>query len=137
MLLSLVSDSSSSTSFWNIIWYIFVAYLFFAYLLVLFSVIADIFRNRESSGLIKACWIFLLIVLPILTLIVYLIVYGKDMGERSSRQAQAMQAQQESYIKDVAGTNSPADQISQAKKLLDAGAISQAEYDSMKAKALS
>jgi Mn2+/Fe2+ NRAMP family transporter len=124
-------------SFWQIIWFIFVAYIFFAYLLVLFSVIGDIFRNRETSGLMKACWIFLLIVLPILTVIVYLIVHGKDMGERSSRQAQTMQAQQDSYIKDVAGTNSPADQVTQAKKLLDSGAISQAEYDSMKAKALS
>jgi hypothetical protein len=124
-------------SFWDIIWFIFIAYLFFAYLLVLFSVIADIFRNRETSGLMKACWIFLLIVLPILTVIVYLIVHGKDMGERSSQQAQAVQAQQESYIKNVAGTNSPADQITQAKKLLDSGAISQAEYDAMKAKALS
>jgi hypothetical protein len=59
------------------------------------------------------------------------------MAERSARQSQAIQAQQESYIKDVAGTNSPADQIAQAKKLLDSGAITQAEYESMKAKALS
>jgi predicted PurR-regulated permease PerM len=123
-------------SFWDIIWFIFVAYLFFAYLMVLFSVIADIFRNRESSGLAKACWIVLLILLPILTVIVYIITQGSGMAERSARQSQAMKAQQESYIKDVAGTNSPADQIAQAKKLLDSGAISQAEYESMKAKAL-
>jgi Trk-type K+ transport system membrane component len=124
-------------SFWDIIWFIFVAYIFFAYLMVLFSVIGDIFRNRETSGFTKALWILLLIVLPFLTLFVYLITHGSGMAERSSRQSQAIQAQQEAYVKNLAGTNSPADQVTQAKKLLDSGAISQAEYESMKAKALS
>jgi uncharacterized membrane protein YcjF (UPF0283 family) len=137
MLVSLLSDSStSSTSFWQIIWYIFIAYVFFAYLLVLFSVIADIFRNHESSGFTKALWILLLIVLPILTVLVYLLTQGSGMAERSSRQSQAIQAQQEAYVKNLAGTNSPADQVTQAKKLLDSGAITQAEYESLKAKAL-
>jgi hypothetical protein len=124
-------------SFWDIIWFIFVAYVFFAYLMVLFSVIGDIFRNQETSGFTKALWILLLIVLPIITVLVYLITHGSGMGERSAKHAQAMQAQQESYIKNVAGSSSPADQVTQAKKLLDSGAISQAEYESMKAKALS
>jgi len=124
-------------SFWDIIWFIFVAYVFFAYLMVLFSVIGDIFRNKETSGFTKALWILLLIVLPFITLIVYVIIHGTGMTERSSRQAEAVQAQQEAYVKNLAGTNSPADQVTQAKKLLDSGAISQPEYDSLKAKALS
>jgi Trk-type K+ transport system membrane component len=124
-------------SFWDIIWFIFIAYVFFAYLMVLFSVIGDIFRNRETSGFTKALWILLLIVLPFITLIVYLITHGSGMAERSSRQSEAIQAQQEAYVKNLAGTNSPADQVTQAKKLLDSGAISQPEYDSLKAKALS
>jgi hypothetical protein len=124
-------------SFWDIIWFIFVAYVFFAYLMVLFSVIGDIFRNRETSGFTKALWILLLIVLPFITLIVYLITHGSGMAERTSRQSEAIQAQQEAYVKNLAGTNSPADQVTQAKKLLDSGAISQPEYDSLKAKALS
>jgi len=78
-------------SFWDIIWFIFVAYVFFAYLMVLFSVIADIFRNRETSGFLKAVWILLLIVLPILTVLVYLIANGSSMNERAARQADAMQ----------------------------------------------
>jgi heme/copper-type cytochrome/quinol oxidase subunit 2 len=123
-------------TFWDIIWFIFVAYVFFAYLMVLFSVIADIFRNRESSGLSKAVWIVLLILFPIIIVIVYLIIEGKAMAERSAARSQEMQAQQESYIKEVAG-KSPADQVAQAKSLLDSGAISQAEYETMKAKALS
>jgi len=124
-------------SFWDIIWFIFVAYLFFAYLMVLFSVIADIFRNRDSSGIAKACWIVLLIVLPILTVIVYIIVNGSGMAQRNVERSQEVQAQQESYIKNLAGGKSPSEQVAQAKSLLDSGAISQAEYESMKAKALS
>ena len=123
-------------TFWQIIWFIFVAYLFFAYLMVLFMVIADIFRNRDSSGLAKACWIVLLILFPIIIVIVYLILHGAGMAERSNARSKEVQAQQESYIKEVAG-KSPADQVAQAKSLLDSGAISQAEYESLKAKALS
>ena len=124
-------------SFWDIIWFIFVAYLFFAYLMVLFSAINDLFRNRDSSGIAKACWIVLLIVLPILTVIVYIIVNGSGMAQRNVERSQEVQAQQESYIKNVAGGKSPSEQVAQAKSLLDSGAISQAEYESMKAKALS
>jgi len=105
--------------------------------MVLFSVIDDIFRNRQTSGVTKALWILLLIVLPIITVIVYLIVDGGAMAERSAARSLEAQAQQDSYIKNVAGTNSPADQVAKAKALLDSGAISQAEYESMKAKALS
>ena len=124
-------------TFWQIIWFIFVAYLFVAYLVVLFRVIDDIFRNEDYSGLAKASWIVLLIVLPFITLLFYLIAHGSDMAERSASRSQETRARQESYIKDVAGTTSPAEQVTQAKALLDSGAISRAEYESMKAKALS
>ena len=123
-------------SFWQIIWFIFVAYIFIAYLVVLFHVIADIFRNRETGGLTKALWILFLVVLPIITVIVYLIVDGGAMAARSAARSREAQAQHASYIKSVSGT-SPADQVAQAKALLDAGTISQAEYEAMKAKALS
>jgi Phospholipase_D-nuclease N-terminal len=71
-------------SFWDIIWFIIAAYVFFAYLMVLFSLIADIFRNRETSGFHKAVWILLLIVLPILTVLVYLIANGSSMGDQDA-----------------------------------------------------
>jgi hypothetical protein len=123
-------------SFWDIVWFIFIAYVFFAFLLVLFSIISDIFRDRALGGVAKAAWVLALIVVPFLSVIIYLISRGSGMAERSARQAKAVQAQQESYIKSVAGTSSPIDQVAQAKALLDAGAISAAEYDSIKAKAL-
>ncbi|MEP7369714.1 MAG: SHOCT domain-containing protein [Dermatophilaceae bacterium] len=127
----------SYLTLWQIIWFIFVAYLLFAYLVVLFRVIDDIFRNGDSSGLAKALWIVLLIVLPFITLLVYLIAHGPDMAEHSANRYREAQARQESYIKDVAGTKSPAEQVTEAKALLDSGAISQAEFESLKAKALS
>jgi Phospholipase_D-nuclease N-terminal len=76
-------------TFWNTIWFIFVAYVFFAYLLVLFSVVADLFRDRETGGFAKAVWILALIVLPFLSVFIYLITRGSSMAERSDRQVKA------------------------------------------------
>jgi ABC-type multidrug transport system fused ATPase/permease subunit len=123
-------------SFWNIVWLIVISYVFVAYLMVLFSVCGDLFRDKEASGVAKALWVLALIVVPFLSVIVYIITRGSGMAERSERQVKAVQAEQESYIKTVAGTTTPVDQVMQAKALLDAGAISQTEYDTMKTKAL-
>lgn len=76
-------------SFWDIVWFIFIAYIFFAYLMVLFSIVADVFRDTDSSGFAKAMWILALIVLPFLTVFVYLITRGSEMAERSNRRANA------------------------------------------------
>jgi len=122
--------------FWEIVGLIVISYLFFAYLMVLFSVCADLFRDKETGGGVKALWVLALIVFPFLSVIVYIVTRGSGMAERSERQAKAVQAEQESYIKTVAGTTTPVDQVAQAKALLDAGAISQTEYDTIKAKAL-
>ncbi|AWG97451.1 SHOCT domain-containing protein [Rhodococcus ruber] len=122
--------------FWDIIWFIIISFAFIAYLMVLFSIIGDLFRNHQQSGWIKAIWIVFLIFLPFLTALIYLIVNGKGMAERSAREyAQAKQAQ-DSYIREVAG-KSPAEHIADAKALLDAGTITEAEYQALKAKALS
>lgn len=124
-------------SFWDIVWFIVISFAFIAYLMVMFSIIGDIFRDRETGGFAKAVWIVALIFLPFLTALVYLIARGGGMAERSAQSARAMQAAQESYIKDVAGTSSPVDEVTKAKALLDAGAISPAEFDSLKTRALS
>jgi hypothetical protein len=124
-------------SFWDIIWFIFISFAFIAYLMVLFSIIGDLFRD-DSSGWVKAVWVVLLIVFPLITSVVYLIAKGPGMAERQNRAARGMRAQQEAYIKSVAGGGggSAGDQIAQAKGLLDSGAITQAEFDTLKAKAL-
>ena len=124
-------------SFWDIVWFIFITWVFVAYLMVMFSIIGDIFRDRELSGIAKAVWMIALIFLPFLTAVVYLISRGGSMAERSMRAAAVQRQQQDAYIRDVAGRTSPADQITQARALLDSGAISQPEFDALKTKALS
>ncbi|MCL2536140.1 MAG: SHOCT domain-containing protein [Nocardiaceae bacterium] len=122
-------------SFWDFLWVILVSFAFIAYLMLLFSIITDLFRDHKSSGWVKAIWVIFLIILPFITALVYLIVKGDDMTKRSVRAAQQMQDAQDSYIRQVAG-KSGADQIADAKALLDAGTITQEEFQSLKAKAL-
>ncbi|WP_028660691.1 SHOCT domain-containing protein [Nocardioides insulae] len=125
-------------SFWDIIWFIIVTFAFVAYLMVMFTIIADLFRDRELSGWWKAVWIIFLIFVPFLTALIYLIARSKGMAQRQAQSvADAVEAQQ-AYIKQVASEgSSPADQIASAKKLLDDGAITAEEFDALKAKALS
>jgi hypothetical protein len=123
-------------SFWDIVWFIFISFAFVAYLMVMFSIISDIFRDRELSGFTKAMWILALIFLPFITALVYLITRGNGMAERSVNAAVRHQEVQDDYIRDVAGHTTPSDQIAQARALFDAGAISQSEYDALKSKAL-
>ena len=124
-------------SFWQIIWFIIVSFAFIAYLIILFNIFADLFRDRGMSGWLKAIWIIVLIVFPFISAFVYVIARGPGMAERQAAALSDMRARQDEYIKSVAATASPADQIAQAKGLLDSGAISQTEFDSLKAKALS
>jgi type VI protein secretion system component VasK len=123
-------------SFWDILWFIIITYAFFAYLMMLFWVVRDIFRDHDLSGFTKALWLIALLFVPFLSLLVYLIVRGKGMAERSAASHEAAQREQETYIKNVAGANSPADQIAKARAMLDDGTISQTEFDTLKAKAL-
>ena len=123
-------------SFWDIVWFILISFAFVAYLMVMFAIITDLLRDPNASGFAKAAWFLALIFLPFLTSVVYLIAKGNDMGKRQLDSAQQARDQQEAYIKQVAGSASPADQIAQAKSMLDAGAITPAEYERLKEKAL-
>jgi hypothetical protein len=124
-------------TFGDILWFILISFAFFAYLLVLFQIIGDMFRDHEMSGWMKALWIVLLIFLPFLTALIYLIVRGRGMAERQAEGMRQLREQQDAYIKQVAGSGaSPADQIASAKQLLDSGAITQQEFEALKAKAL-
>ncbi|NEW39849.1 SHOCT domain-containing protein [Nocardia cyriacigeorgica] len=123
-------------SFWELLWYTLIIFAFVAYLILLFHVIADLFRDRSMSGIVKTLWIIFLIVLPYISVFIYIIARGRGMAERTMQaQAEAKEAT-DRYIKQVAG-KSAADQIADAKAMLDAGTITQAEFDTLKAKALS
>ncbi|TQC49539.1 hypothetical protein EEB14_08795 [Rhodococcus sp. WS4] len=121
--------------FWEFFWFIFVCFAFVAYLTVLFSIITDLFRDRETSGWVKAIWIFFLFFVPFLSALIYLIVRSDGMAKRSLAAAHQVKQAQDTYIRDVAG-QSPAQQIADAKALLDSGTITDAEFQAIKAKTL-
>ena len=123
-------------SFGDIVWFIVITFAFTAYLVVLFHICGDLFRDQETSGVAKAVWVVVLILVQVLASLVYLAVRGRGMAERSMRSAEMLKQQQDAYIREVVAPTTPADQIAQAKSMLDAGSITQAEYDRLKAKAL-
>jgi hypothetical protein len=123
-------------SFLDVFWAIciFFAWVFFFWLLI--TVFSDLFRRHDLSGGMKALWVIFVIVLPFLGVFFYLITQGRHMEERNRDQAQAAQAQMDAYVRSTAGAGGPAAEIEKAKQLLDSGAITQAEFDAIKAKAL-
>lgn len=122
--------------FGEFLWSLLVIFFMIMYFMILFSVVVDLFRNHQMGGFAKALWILFLIFVPLLSLLIYVIVFGKGMAQRQNAAVIEAQQDQAAYIKQVAGT-SPAEQIAQAQQLLSSGAISQAEFDQIKAKALS
>ncbi|MCE1174390.1 MAG: SHOCT domain-containing protein [Propionibacteriales bacterium] len=116
----------------------FIALLSFfvlvAWLMALFSIVADLFRDRELAGWAKAVWLFFLILIPLFTALIYVIVRGGGMAERAMAQAQASKAEADEYIRSVA--SGAVGEIAKAKELLDAGAITPEEFATLKAKAL-
>ncbi len=123
------------STIWDTIWWFFTVFVFIAYLMALFSIIGDLFRDRKLNGFAKAIWLLFLVFLPFLTALVYLIVRGRGMGERAVQQAEEHRAATDAYVRSVAGSN-PAGEIAEAKRLLDAGAITAEEYERLKAAAL-
>jgi uncharacterized membrane protein len=127
---------AASYPFLDVLWTMIVFFAFIIWIWLLITIFSDIFRRHDIGGGAKALWIIFVIVLPFLGVLVYLISQHDSMNERNMAQMQQVKQQQDEYIKSVAATATPADQIAQAKQLLDSGAISQAEFDSLKAKAL-
>src|SRR6478752_2010389 len=118
---------------------LFEIFLFFAWFMCLFWIFGDIFRSKDLGGVARTLWVLFVIFIPWLGILVYLIARGRGMQERQLEQAIQMQRAQAEYIKSVAGstpTSGAADQIASAKGLLDSGAITQSEFDQLKAKAL-
>ena len=126
-----------TTDFWEVLLWSFWFFIWIAALMVWFRCLFDMFGDRTLSGWGKAGWACLMIFVPWLGAIIYLIVRGRSMAERQLEAVAQQQAAQESYIQQVAGTSvDPTEQITKAKALLDSGVIDQAEFNSLKAKAL-
>ena len=123
-------------AFWDFFWLMIWGFFFVLYLMVLFQVIVDIFRDSTTNGWVKAGWLVGLFILPAISALIYVIVRGEGMNKRAAEAADKSRSAAETYIRSVAGTTDPASQIASAKALLDSGAITQAEFDQLKAKAL-
>ncbi|MFZ1853347.1 MAG: SHOCT domain-containing protein [Candidatus Nanopelagicales bacterium] len=120
----------------NVFYSIITIFFMIIYFMLLFTVVFDLFR-RDMSGWWKALWFLLLLAIPFFSLLVYVIAYGRGMATRNQEMAVAAQKQQADYIRSVADTGSATDQISKAQELLNAGAITQDEFNALKQKALS
>lgn len=121
-----------------LIWFVEI-FFFVVWFWLLMSVVSDLFRDHEASGVTKALWVVLVFFFPVFGILLYLIVRGGGMAERTARAQKEVQDRFDSYVRSVAGSSpaGPADQIQKAKALLDSGAIDRAEFDRLKAKALS
>jgi len=123
-------------NFASFLWDVLVIFAFVIWFWMLIVVIGDLFSRHDISGWGKAAWIILIIVLPYFGVFIYLIAEHSGMAERRTQQLQVQQAVTDQYIRSVSGSGGPASEIETAKRLLDSDAITQAEYDSIKAKAL-
>ncbi len=124
------------SNFWDIIYLIASTFFFVAYLIVLFQIVIDLFRDAELGGGSKVLWLVGLFFVPFLTALAYVLFRGRGMAERQRASILRAKSDTDAYIKHVAG-KSPAEQIADAKALLDAGTINQEEFAKLKAKALS
>ena len=122
-------------NFWDVFWLIAEAFMFIAYLFVLFYIYADLFRNHEMSGIRKAiCVVALIMAIPFVAL-AYILIHGRGMAHRQQQALARTKSDTDNYIRKIAG-KSPAEQISEAKELLNAGTITADEFAQLKAKAL-
>ncbi|MCB5293521.1 SHOCT domain-containing protein [Arthrobacter sp. SO3] len=129
--------NSISTDFWDVLLWSFWFFIWISALMVWFRCLFDMFGDSTLSGWGKAGWAILLVFLPWIGALIYLIARGRSMADRQMSEVARQQAAQQDYIQQVAGKSaSPASQIADAKALLDSGAISQTEFDSLKTKAM-
>jgi hypothetical protein len=126
---------AGSYPFADAIWTMLIFFVWILWFWMLFTVFGDLFTRHDIGGWAKAGWAIFVIILPFLGVFIYLIAEGKGMGERAQARAQGAQKETDAYIRSVASSG-PTDQIAKGKELLDSGAITQAEYDQLKAKAL-
>ena len=127
---------ATSYPFLGIFWSMLIFFAWVIFIWIAITALIDIFRRHDMSGWAKAAWVVLIIILPFLGVLVYLIVNHEGMADRRMKDDKAAQSQFDDYVRTTAGTGGAASEIEKAKQLLDSGAITQAEFDSIKAKAL-
>ena len=123
--------------FLDVLWTMIIFFVWLCWIWMVVGIFADIFSRHDISGWAKAGWSVFVIVLPFLGALMYLITNSDGMAERKAKESQAARAEMDDYIKTVATPGGAAAEIEKAKQLLDSGALTQAEFDALKAKALS
>jgi hypothetical protein len=122
--------------FLDVLWSMIIFFVWVTWIWMMILILSDVCRRRDLSGWGKAGWTFFLIILPFLGALIYLIAQSDGMAERRAQDVQGQRAQMDDYVRSVAGSGGPAAEIDKAKQLLDSGAITQPEYEALKAKAL-
>jgi general stress protein CsbA len=122
--------------FMDILWTMIIFFVWVSWIWMLILIFTDVFRRRDISGWAKAAWSFFLIVLPFLGAFIYLIAQHDGMADRAAERAQGQRAQMDDYVRSVATNGGAASEIDRAKHLLDDGAITENEFEALKAKAL-
>lgn len=130
--MSVVADYTFLDAFWTML--VFFAWVIWFWILI--TILSDVFRRRDIGGGKKTLWTIFVLAVPFVGVLLYLLVEHDGMAERSEKQMRSQQAQADQYIRSVAGGGGAASEIEKAKALLDSGAITQAEFDAIKAKAL-
>jgi hypothetical protein len=120
--------------FMDVLWSMIIFFFWVIWIWIVITVLIDVFRRHDIGGFAKALWVIFVVILPWLGVLIYLIVEHDGMRDRGIKQAQAQQQEFDQYVRDAAGGS--AAEIAKAKELLDSGAITQAEFDALKAKAL-
>ena len=122
--------------FLDILWTMIIFFTWVVWIWIMIVILTDVFRRRDISGWVKALWVVFLIVLPFLGALIYLIAEHDGMAQRQAEAAKGQKEQMDDYVRSVAGSGGAAAEIDKAKQLLDSGAITQTEFDALKAKAL-
>ena len=121
--------------FMDVLWSMIIFFFWVIWIWIVITVLIDVFRRHDIGGFAKAAWVIFVVILPWLGVLIYLIVEHDGMRERGMKQAEAQKQQFDEYVRGAAGGS--AAEIAKAKELFDSGAITQAEFDALKAKALS
>ena len=127
---------ASSYPFLGILWSMLIFFAFVIWIWIAVTVFVDLFRRHDVGGFAKALWVIFIIIAPFLGVLIYLIAYHQGMAERRNKDAAQAQAQLDDYVRKTAGSGGAASEIEKAKQLLESGAITQAEFDAIKSKAL-
>ena len=122
--------------FLDILWTMLIFFLWVMWFWLLIVIIGDVFRRRDIGGGKKTIWLIFILFVPFIGVLAYVLANSDGMAERNMERARSQQAQMDTYVRETAGSGGAAAEIDKAKQLLDSGAITQAEFDAIKAKAL-